>query len=74
MDATVVGFDDSPLRFEQLVITINEGERLLGIPYPAPKVTMKRVQNVSSGFCGHNQMTYALRYSGRPLCCRKLDY
>ena len=66
MDATVVGFDDSPLRFEQLVITINEGERLLGIPYPAPKVTMKRVQNVSSGFCGHNQMTYALRYSGAP--------
>ena len=66
VDATVTGFDDSPLRFEQLVTAINEGERLLGVPYPSPIVNMTRVDEISGGFCGHNQMSYAPRYSGDP--------
>ena len=64
VNATVLGFGDSPLRFDQLVIAINEGERLLGVPYPSPSVTMRRVAEVSGGFCGINQMSYAPRYAG----------
>ena len=60
---TVTGFADSPLRFDQLVLAINGGERLLGVPYPSPSVTMRQVSQLSGGFCGHNQMSYATRYS-----------
>lgn len=62
VDVTATGFDDSRLRFNQLVKAINEGERILGVPYPSPRVTMKRVRTLSSGFCGNNQMSYAARY------------
>ena len=64
VDATVTGFADSPLRFDQLVLAINEGERLLGAPYPSPSVTMRQVSQLSGGFCGHNRMSYATRYTG----------
>ena len=63
---TVTGFVDSRLRFNQLVQAINEGERILGVPYPSPRVTMKRVRTLSGGFCGRNQMSYAARYAGAP--------
>ena len=63
---TVTGFADSPLRFDQLVLAINGGERLLGVPYPSPSVTMRQVSQLSGGFCGHNQMSYATRYSRDP--------
>ena len=66
VDVIVTGFDDSPLRFEHLVTAINEGERLLGVPYPSPVVSMTRVDELTGGFCGHNQMSYAPRYSGEP--------
>ena len=62
----VSGFNDSPMRFDQLVRIINETERLLGIPYPAPAVTMLRVSNPNTGFCGNNQMSYATRYVDDP--------
>ena len=66
VDAIVSGFDDSPLRFDQLVQTINAAEGLLGMPYPSPQVTMRRVSELSGGFCGNNQMSYAPRYIGEP--------
>ena len=66
VDVTVTGFDNNPLRFGQLVWSINKGEELLGIPYPSPVVTMKRTRHVSGGFCGHNQMQDAPRYPGDP--------
>ena len=66
MDAAVTGFADSPLRFDQLVLAINEGERLLGVPYPSPSVTMRQVSQLSGGFCGQNQPSYAARYTGDP--------
>ena len=66
MDATVAGFGDSPLMFEQLVQSINEVERILEVPYPSPSVTMQRVSKVTGGFCGHNQMSYVSRYIGDP--------
>ena len=66
VDATVSGFDDSPLRFDQMVLAINEGERLLEEPYPSPTVTMRRVATLDGGFCGNNQMSYAPRYAGDP--------
>ena len=66
VDVTVTGFADSRLRFKQLVQAINEGERILGVPYPSPRVTMKRVRTLSGGFCGRNQMSYAARYAGAP--------
>ena len=66
MDATAAGFDDSSLRFEQLVQAINEAERLLGEPFPSPLVHMKKVREVEGGFCGLNQMSYAPRYRGDP--------
>ena len=66
MDVTVWGFADSSLGFDQLVQAINEGESILGIPYPSPTVTMVRVSKLSGGFCGHNQMSYASRYLGDP--------
>ena len=66
VDAIVAGFDDSPLRFDQLVLAIDEGERLLGVPYPSPNVTMRRVVEVTGGFCGNNQMSYATGYVGDP--------
>ena len=66
VDVTVIGFDDSPMRFEQLVQVINEEERMLGVPYPSPSVTMNRVDVVSGGFCGENEPSYAPRYVGDP--------
>ena len=66
VDVTVTGFDDSPLRFDQLVLSIVEEERLLGVPYPSPSMTMKKVSKVAGGFCGNNQLSYAPRYVGDP--------
>ena len=66
VDITVEGFGDNRLRFDQLVYAINEEEQLLGVPYPAPRVDMRRVPTVSGGFCGNNQMSYESRYSSNP--------
>ena len=66
VDATVAGFVDSSLRFDQLIQAINEAERLLGAPFPSPRVNMQKVREVAGGFCGNNQMSYALRYLGDP--------
>ena len=66
VDVTVQGFDDSWLRFNQLLQAINEGEQILGVPYPSPRVTMNRARTLSGGFCGHNQMSYAPRYVEDP--------
>ncbi len=66
MDVTVAGFDDSPLRFDQMVLSINEAERLLGTPFPSPNVTMERVAALPDDFCGYNAMSYAPRYRGDP--------
>ncbi len=66
MDVTVTEFADNQLRFNQLVQAINEGERILRVPYPSPRVTMTRVGTISGGFCGQNGMSYAARYTGDP--------
>lgn len=60
------GFIDNRLRFNQLVQVINEEEQLLGVPFPAPRVSMRRVSQLPGGFCGHNQMSYESRYRGDP--------
>ena len=62
----VMGFTDNSLRFNQLVQVINEEERILDVPYPSPAVTLKLVNELSGGFCGNNQMSYATRYAGEP--------
>ena len=49
-----------------MVQSINDEERLLGVPYPSPVVRMERVRELSGGFCGYNQMEYAHRYAGEP--------
>ena len=66
VDATVTGFDENSLRFDQLVQAINGAERLLGIPYPSPQVTMMRVLEVQGEFCGSNRPSYAPRFEGDP--------
>ena len=64
VDVVAKGFDDSPLRFDQLVQSINDIEQLLKAPFPSPKVLMTRVASLEGGFCGHNQVEYAPRHSG----------
>ena len=66
VDITVEGFADNQLRFSQLVQIINEEEQLLGVPFPAPKVNMRRVNQLSGGFCGNNQISYESRYQRDP--------
>ena len=68
VDVTVSGFDDSPLRFKQLVRAINEIEGLLGVPYPSPRVTLRKAATLQlrEGFCGTNQLDYAYRRWGQP--------
>ena len=66
VDLTVEGFTDNRLRFDQLVQIINEEEQLLGVPFAAPRVSMRKVSQLPSGFCGHNQMSYESRYRGDP--------
>ncbi len=66
VDITVEGFDNNQIRFGQLVKAINEEEQLLGVPYPAPIVTMRKVPTIFGGFCGYNQMSYESRYSSDP--------
>ena len=66
VDITVEGFAENRLRFNQLVQVINEEEQLLGVPFPAPRVSMRRVRDLPGGFCGHNQMSYESRYRGDP--------
>ena len=53
VDIVVEGFDDNHLRFVQLVLVINEAEKLLGVPYPAPSVLLLRVLDLAStSYCG----------------------
>ena len=66
VDITVEGFAENRLRFNQLVQIINAEEQLLGVPFPAPRVSMRRVRDLPGGFCGHNQMSYESRYRGDP--------
>ena len=66
VNITVSGFDNNALRFDQLVLSINEGERLLGVPYPSPSVAMLRVNAVKGGFCGLLRPKYAPRYVSDP--------
>ena len=66
VDITVEGFAENRLRFNQLVQIINEEEQLLDVPFPAPRVSMRRVSQLPGGFCGHNQMSYESRYQGDP--------
>ena len=66
VDVTVTGFDDSPLRFDQLIEAISGAEGLIGVPYPSHEVTMMRESQVSGGFCGINQMSYASRFATDP--------
>ena len=54
------------MRIDQLVQAINYEERLLGLPYPAPEVTLQHVSEVEGGFCGQNQPIYAPRLEGDP--------
>ena len=64
VDVTVSGFDDSPMRFDQLVEVINEIEEIIGTPYPDPAVTMTLGGVVPGGFCGHNDSKYAQEHPG----------
>ena len=66
VDITVEGFAENRLLFNQLVQVINDEEQLLGVPFPAPRVSMRRVRDLPGGFCGHNQMSYESRYRGDP--------
>ena len=59
VEVTVTGFPDNSLRFDQLVLAIDHIEGLLGLAYPAPAVTMQRVETVPGEFCGVNQPSYA---------------
>lgn len=65
VNATVTGFADSPTRFDQLTWAIDQVESLIGIPYPAPVLTMS-LGIPAGGFCGDNQMEYEARYSHEP--------
>ena len=62
----VNGFRDNSLRFDQLVQAINEEEILLGVPFPSPNVTMRRVDQGLGGFCGEYEPEYASRSFGDP--------
>ena len=66
VDVIVQGFDDTSLRFDQMIQSINEIEQLLNIPFPSPQITMNRVTSLAGGFCGNNQLSYARRYRGEP--------
>ena len=66
VDITVEGFAKNRLRFNQLLQVINSEEQLLGVPFPAPRVSMRRVRDLPGGFCGNNQMSYESRYRGDP--------
>ena len=66
VDVTVEGFSNNRLRFNQLVEVINKEEQQLGVPFPAPRVNMRRVSQLPGGFCGHNQMSYESRFRGDP--------
>ena len=66
MDVTVTGFADNRLRFGELESIISQEEQLLGVPFPAPTVTMRKVEIVPGGFCGINQPSYEPRYSSDP--------
>ena len=66
IDVTVEGFADSPAIFNMLIQIIDEEEQLLGIPYPAPRLTMRRVNELQGGFCGNNQPSYNPRYPSEP--------
>ena len=66
VDVTVEGFLDNRLRFDQLVQVIDEEERLLGVPFPAPRLNMRRVSQLPGGFCGNNQPSYEPRYQWQP--------
>ena len=73
VEISVEGFLDNRLRFDQLVQIINDEERLLGIPYPSPKLTVRRGNPVGGGFCGHNEMSYKPRYQGNPYTVEASD-
>ena len=66
VDIEVQGFINNRLRFDQLVRSINEEERLLGVPFPAPKVNVRKVRDLPGRFCGDNQVSYTARYAGEP--------
>ena len=66
VDVAVMGFSDNSLRFTHLVQAINEEERILGVPYPSPAVTLELVNELPGGFCGHNRLSYAARYRWEP--------
>ena len=66
VDLTVEGFTDNRLRFDQLIQVINEEEQLLDVPFPAPRLNMRRVSKLPAGFCGDNQLSYEPRYQGDP--------
>ena len=66
VDVTVEGFTDSPAMFNTLIQIIDEEERMLGVPYPSPKVKMQKVNRLPPAQCGHNQSSYLSRYQGEP--------
>ncbi len=66
VDVTVEGFTSNQVRFDQLIQIIDAEEQLLGVPFPAPRLSMRRISQLPGGFCGHNQMSYESRYRGEP--------
>ncbi len=66
VDVVVSGFADSPAVFDLLVEIIDVEETLLGLPFPAPSVSVRRVSSVDGGFCGYNIPDYRFRYVGEP--------
>ena len=64
INITVEGFADSPAIFNTLVRIIEEEERLLGIPYPAPQVKLRKAVSLPGGFCGHNETLRKYDHTG----------
>ena len=66
VDITVTGFADNRLRFGELESMISQEEHLLGVPFPAPTVIMRKVEQVPGGFCGDLRPSYKPRYPHDP--------
>ena len=63
---TVEGFKDNPQTFKEAMELIIEEEELLGLQFPSPKVTIRKVESWPDTFCGHNILSYKSAYTGFP--------
>ena len=63
---TVEGFKENSQTFKEAMDLIIEEEELLGLQFPAPKLTIRKVKSLPDTFCGHNIVSYKSAYTGSP--------